>query len=91
LGLNGADCGAVHYGLCSPLILPPAVDLQKLQTLTPIVAKVESYRDKIQAAIELLAVEEEPADLETLLRYLSIFNLFFFFLFQNFLTFESHL
>ncbi len=94
LGLNGADCGAVHYGLCSPLILPPAVDLQKLQTLTPIVAKVESYRDKIQAAIELLAVEEEPADLETLLRYLSIFNFisfYFYFLFQNFLTFESHL
>ncbi len=70
LGLNGADCGAVHYGLCSPLILPPAVQLQTLQTLTPIVAKVESYRDKIQAAIELLAVEEEPADLETLLRYI---------------------
>jgi hypothetical protein len=42
------------------------------------VAKVESYRDKIQAAIELLAVEEEPADLETLLRYLSILKLTFY-------------
>lgn len=68
LGLNGGDCGSVHYGLCSPLFLPPAVDLQALQTLTPIVAKKESYREKIQAAIELLAIEEEPADLETLLR-----------------------
>src|SRR5689334_21719870 len=68
LGLNGGDCGSIHYGLCSPLILRPAVDIQTLQTLTPIVAKGESYRDKIQAAIELLAVEEEPQDLETLLR-----------------------
>ena len=68
LGLNGGDCGSVHYGLCSPLFLRPAVDIQALQTLTPIVAKGESYRDKIQAAIELLAIEEEPADLETLLR-----------------------
>ena len=68
LGLNGGDCGSVHYGICSPLYLPPAVDIQALHTLTPIVAKKESYRDKIQAAIELLAIEEEPADLETLLR-----------------------